>query len=165
MRRKHAITKTRAVHSPAVTSALPILIVRTVSVEKLAPVLDACAGRWPAHPILVVTSPAHGSELRADPRITEIIPYETGTIGFGAPIQCEHALEAVVVPVANRGGSGYANVMRACRALETRSWYLARYARDLTELSRSAWTRRWRMELALRRLARPIAWLWRRSIT
>jgi hypothetical protein len=139
------------------TSA-PILIVRTVSVEKLSPVLDACAARWPGHPLLVVSSPGRGSELRTDPRVTEIIPYATGAEGFVVPILCEHALEAVVVPVANRGGSGYANVMRACRALDTRTWWIASYARDLLELSPAAWSRRWWRELAL---AVPARWIGR----
>jgi hypothetical protein len=140
--------------------SLPILIVRTVSVEKLSPVLDACATRWPGHPLIVVSSPGRGSELRTDPRVTEIIPYATGAEGFAAPIVCEHALEAVVVPVANRGGSGYANVMRACRRLDTRTWFLASYARELFHLSPAAWSRRWRVELALAVPARWLAWVW-----
>lgn len=136
--------------------SLPILVVRTVSVEKLSPVLDACRTRWPDRPILVVTNPTRGSELRTDARITEIIPYDTGAAGFVAPIRCEHALEAVVVPVANRGGSGYANVMRACRRLDARSWFLASYSRELQELSRRRWSWRWRTELGL---AVPCRWL------
>lgn len=139
---------------------LPILIVRTVSVEKLAPVLDACAARWPGHPLLVVTSPARGSELRLDPRITEIVPYATGAAGFEEAIICEHQIEAVVVPVANRGGSGYANVMRACRGLDARRWFLASYARNLTELTRAAWNRRWRCERLLEHPARWLAAVW-----
>jgi hypothetical protein len=138
----------------------PILIVRTVSVEKLSPVLDACRARWPQHPLLVVSSPARGSELRADLRIAEIIPYETGATGFVAPIACEHALEAVVVPVGNRGGSGYANVLRACRELRTQRWFLAAYSRDLTELTPSAWRARWRTELALQAPASWLARIW-----
>ena len=133
---------------------------RTVSVEKLSPVLDACRARWPQHPLLVVTNAARGSELRSDPRITEIIPYATGAEGFGTPIPCDHELEAVVVPVGNRGGSGYANVMRACRALRTCSWFLASYSRDLRELSPRAWTWRCRRESWLQLPARLLAWLW-----
>ena len=139
---------------------LPILIVRTVSVEKLSPVLDACGARWPEHALIVVTSPARGSELRTDPRITEIIPYSTGTEGFVAPIPCEHAIEAVVVPVANHGGSGYANVMRACRGLDTRSWFLASYARNLQQFTPTGWTRRWKNELLLAMPARWLGRLW-----
>jgi len=139
---------------------LPILIVRTVSVEKLAPVLDACEARWPGHPLMVVTSPARGSELRTDPRITEIVPYATGAAGFVDPIICEHALEAVVVPVANHRGSGYANVMRACRSLDARSWFLASYARELTELPRTRWRRRCRIEATLDRLSLIVGSLW-----
>jgi len=139
---------------------LPILIIRTVSVEKLAPVLDACAARWPGHPLMVVTSPARGSELRTDPRITEIVPYATGATGFEQPITCDHELEAVVVPVANRGGSGYANVMRACRGLRTQTWFLASYSRELTALSRTAWNRRSGMELALQCISNVLGVLW-----
>lgn len=138
----------------------PVLIIRTVSVEKLSPVLDACRARWPENPLIIVTSPARGSELRTDPRITEIIPYPTGASGFEEPIRSEHALEAVVVPVANRSGSGYANVMRACRRLNARSWYLASYSRELRALSRQAWSCRWRVELGLQTTARWIGWLW-----
>jgi hypothetical protein len=135
----------------------PILIVRTVSVEKLSPVLDACRVRWPEHPLLVVTNVARGSELRSDTRIAEIIPYATGAAGFVSPIVCEHALEAVVVPVGNRGGSGYANVLRACRALRARTWFLASYSRMLVQLSSAAWAWRWRRELILQAPARGLA--------
>jgi hypothetical protein len=142
----------------------PILIVRTVSVEKLSPVLDACRARWPHHPLLVVTNAARGSELRTDARIAEIIPYATGAEGFVAPIPCDHELEAVVVPVGNRGGSGYANVLRACRALRTRTWFLASYSRDLLELSAGAWAWHCRRESWLQPPARWLAWLWAKWI-
>lgn len=138
----------------------PILVVRTVSVEKLSPVLDACRTRWPHSPIFVVTNPARGSELRTDTRIAEIIPYATGAEGFVTPITCDHTLEAVVVPVGNRGGSGYANVMRACRALRARTWFLASYSRELTELRNAQWAWRWRREFLLQVPARALAWLW-----
>ena len=124
---------------------LPILIVRTVSVEKLSSVFDSCAMRWPRHPVLVVTSPTRYDELRADSRISEIVLYATRTTGFSEPIACDRELEAVIVPVANRGGTGYANVMRACQNLNTRSWFLASSCRDFTELTRGAWARRWRL--------------------
>jgi hypothetical protein len=130
-------------------------------VEELSPGLDACAARWPGHPLLVVSSPGRGSELRTDPRVTEIIPYATGAEGFTAPVVCEHALEAVVVPVANLSGSGYANVMRACRRLEARSWFIASHTRELLEPSRGAWPRRWWMELALAAPAESFARAWR----
>lgn len=138
----------------------PILIVRTVSVEKLAPVLDACRARWPHHPLIVVTSPARGSELRTDPRIAEIIPYATGAAGFVAPIRCDHVLEAVVVPVGNRGGSGYANVLRASRELRARTWFLASFSRDLQELSAAAWRWRWQREVLLQIPAHWLGSLW-----
>jgi hypothetical protein len=138
----------------------PVLVVRTVSVEKLSPVLDACRAHWPGHPLIVVTSPARGSELRTDPRITEIIPYATGAEGFVAPIRSEHALEAVVIPVANRGGSGYGNVLRACRDLAAQRWFLASYSRELTELTRAGWTRRWCVEALLAIPARLLGRLW-----
>jgi len=143
---------------------LPVLIVRSVSVEMLTAVLDACAARWPGHPILVVTNPARGSELRADPRIDEIIVYTMGVVGFSALIGCPHALESVVVPVANYSGSGYANVMRAARNLHTRSWFIASHARQLRELNERQWTRRWRTELMLEPLARSLGRLWSASI-
>jgi hypothetical protein len=125
----------------------PILVVRTVSVEKFSPVLDACHTRWPHHPLLVVTNSTRGSELR-----------------MVTPIPCDHALEAVVVPVGNRGGSGYANVMRACRDLRARTWFLAAYSRELNELTAQQWTRRWRTEFALQVPARWLAWGWARLI-
>lgn len=140
----------------------PILIVRTVSVEKLSPVLDACRARWPQHPLLVVTNAVRGSELRSDSRIAEIIPYATGAEGFVASIPCDHALEAVVVPIGNHGGSGYANVLRACRDLRSRTWFLAAYSRELNELSARQWNRRWRRELALQIPARWLGACWAR---
>jgi hypothetical protein len=143
----------------------PILIVRTVSVEKLSPVLDACRAQWPEHPLFVVTTAARAGELRADPRIAEVISHG-GAVGggFDAPIASEHALEAVVVPVANRGGSGYANVLQACRNLRARTWFLARYSRELVELSARAWTWRARRERLLEPIAHAFGWLWTKWI-
>ena len=92
---------------------LSVLIVRTVSVEKLSGVLDACTASWPGHPLVVVSSPGREGELHADSRIAEVVTYAIGPAGFSTPITYPARLAAVVVPVANRGGSGYANVMRA----------------------------------------------------
>ncbi|BET66029.1 hypothetical protein ASA1KI_09470 [Opitutales bacterium ASA1] len=142
----------------------PVLVVRTVSVEKLAAVLDACRARWPDRPILVVTNPARATELRDDPRIHAVVPHDTTDDGFTRPIAYDHPLEAVVVPVANRGGSGYANVLRACRDLDARSWFLASGASTLTGLSRGRWAWKWRSELLLERLVGSPARLWRRLL-
>lgn len=141
-----------------------ILIVRTVSVEKLSPVLDACVARWPEHPLVVVTSPGREGELRLDPRIAAIVPYAMVAAGFSAPIEYASPVEAVVVPVANRGGSGYANVLRACRRLRATSWFLASYSRTLTPVSRCGWAWRWRSELALGYPARWLGCIWSAAI-
>lgn len=141
----------------------PVLIVRTVSVEKLSPVLDACAARWPGHPLVVVTSAGRGAELRLDPRVADIVPYVVGPGGFDAPIDHAGPLAAVVVPVANRRGSGYANVLRSCRGLRPAEWVLASYARDLRPVSRVGWAWRWRSELTLGAVARVLGRAWART--
>ncbi|HLP07708.1 MAG TPA: hypothetical protein VK178_06050 [Opitutaceae bacterium] len=136
----------------------PVLIVRTVSVEKLSAVLDACRSRWPEHPLVVVTNPGRLGELRADPRIAEVVSYATGADGFSEAIEYPEPLAAVVVPVGNRDGSGYANVMRACCGLRPASWYLASYSRTLIPVTRSGWSLRWWTEILL---GYPARWLGR----
>ena len=127
----------------------PILIIRTVSIEKLSSVIDACHTRWPGHPIVVVSNPGRIGELRLDPRIEDIIPYFMGLKGFDKPILISTKFEAVVVPIANRRGSGYANVLRACRKLKASTWFLASYSRQLKSISRFKLSLFWRTELAL----------------
>ncbi len=137
-----------------------ILIVRTVSVEKLSAVLEACRSRWPDPPLVVVTNPGRSAELRADLRIAEVVPCATGADGFGEMITYPGRLAAVVVPVVNRGGSGYANVLRACRNLRPANRYLASYGRNLIAVTRLGWALRWRTVIMLGYPARGIGWLW-----
>ncbi len=138
----------------------PILIVRTVSVEKLSAVLEACRTRWPEHPLVVVTNPGRVGELRTDPRIAEVRALAVGSGGFGEAITYPERLAAVVVPVGNRNGSGYANVLRACRTLRADGWFLASYAQTLRPLTRWGWSWRWRLELGLGYPARWLGGCW-----
>lgn len=138
----------------------PVLIVRTVSVEKLATVISACTTRWPGHPLWVVSNSGRSVELRADPQIARVVPYEMGPGGFTAPIKCAHPLVALVVPVANRTGSGYANVLRASTTLRAQTRYIASYARDLRARGPLWWACHWRAELALQWLAYRLGHLW-----
>lgn len=145
--------------NPADSQLPPVLIVRTVSLEKLSAVLDACRTRWPDRPLWVVTSPGRAGELKRDPRVAGLVPYTMGPGGFDAPIAFPGEAEAIVVPTANWRGAGYANVLRAARTVAVRQRFLASYARELVGVSRAGWAWRWRSELALGAIAR---WLGRR---
>jgi hypothetical protein len=131
-----------------------------VSVEKLSAVLESCRTRWPERPLVVVTNPGRADELRADPRIAEVRSLAVGSGGFGEAIEYPERLAAVVVPVGNRNGSGYANVLRACRTLRAESWFLASYAKTLSPLTRWGWSCRWRLELGLGYPARWLGGCW-----
>ena len=109
----------------------PVLILRTVSVEKLSSALDLAGDRWPGHPLAVATSVNRLTELSDDPRIDRLYAIETGTGGFERPLKLEETFEAIVFPLGNAHGSGYGNVFRACRRLSAKSFYISPYCREL----------------------------------
>jgi hypothetical protein len=142
--------------SPAPVS---VLILRTVSVEKLDGVLAACRERWPAARLVVLTNPGRQAELEADERIAEVVPHALGPVGFDRSVRLARRFDIVVVPVGNRGGSGYANVICAALNCPAREYFLAAHARDLRAVPR------WRLRLSvageslLLALSLPPAWL------
>lgn len=141
----------------------PILIIRTVSVEKLSTVLDSCRRRWPENPIEVLTSPGREGELSLDGRLSRVI-VQTASDGFSSPVHYDGEVEALVIPVANRSGSGYANVLLACRFVRADSRFIASYARELKQVSSVSWSLRWRWETFVGTFSRVIARIWSRRI-
>ena len=113
----------------------PVLVVRCVSVEKLSPVLDLCRTRWPCHRLEVCTSPNRVGELATDPRIDLIRTINVGVNGIRDPLPWSQSYESVVIPVGNRYGLGYGNVLRSVRRVETKAFYLAPYCGKLLPIS------------------------------
>lgn len=134
-----------------------ILIFRTVSIERMDAVLAACRLRWPDTPIAVLSTPGRRAELLADSRVAEVIPIELGADGFPPRLRLDRSFAAVVVPLGNHEGSGYANVLSAARRCRARGHFLAAYGSELREVSRGALWRRVALETALLALARPFA--------
>jgi hypothetical protein len=143
---------------------LPVLIVRTVSVEKLSGVLDACHQRWPNNPISVLTGAGREGELALDPRIDRVITLPQSTRGFSTLFDHDDEVESLVIPVAHRSGSGYANVLKACRTIRARKRFIASYSRELQEISPLRWSIRWRWEYLLEKPSRLIAHMLSRRI-
>ncbi len=108
-----------------------VLIIRTVSVEKLSKALDLAGERWPDHPLAVASSINRLNELSDEPRIDHLYGIETGTGGFEVPLVLDETFEAIVFPVGNAHGSGYGNVFWACRSLSAKSLYISSYCQDL----------------------------------
>ena len=141
-----------------------VLVVRTVSVEKLSGVLDSCRLRWPENPIAVLTNPGREGELSLDERIDRVVSQPASSSGFSSPVQYGGEVEALVVPVANRFGSGYANVLKACRFIPANARFIASYAHELQEVSPLLWSFRWRWESVLQKPSGAIARIWSRRI-
>ena len=138
----------------------PVLIARTVSIEKLATVIESCRAEWPERPLWVLTNAGRAAEVEALAGVARAIRYEGGAGGFSAGVELETELWAVVVPVANAGGSGYANVLRACRGLRARRWALCARCSRLRFLSRIEWEAKWRSEWTLRAIAAFLGSYW-----
>lgn len=122
----------------------PVVILRTVSVEKMSPVLEACAARWASSPIWVVSNAGRADEMRNDKRVTEVIVIQTGD--FSSPVSVDTLAEAVVVPVANEGGSGYGNVLAVSLAISAKSFFICSRCRVLFELGRGGFASKARLE-------------------
>lgn len=138
-----------------------IVILRTVSVEKMSPVLDVCRERWPSAPLWVVSSPSRFDEMKRDVRVDRAISYR-GQSGFSCPVTLETGLSvaAVVVPTANENGSGYGNVLGAALGVEASEYYLCSRCRKLRSLGRTGFVLRARAERTLGFLASTVSGYW-----
>ena len=134
-----------------------IIIVRTVSIERLSQVLDCCRMARPEGRFRVVTSPNRVHELESDPRIAGVLPVQLGGNGFEKPIDLTGEVEATVFPVGNLSGAGYANVFAAFLKIKTRRLYLSPRCTTLVEMSRFALRRKVAWECLLRSVCRPLA--------
>jgi len=135
----------------------PVVIFRTVSVEKMSPVLDACGAKWQGHPLWVVSSPSRVGELNLDGRVDRVLKYEGVAAGFDRPLKQDLKAVAVVVPVANKGGSGYGNVLRVAAGIRSTSFCLCSRCRLIEESGRIEFLRKALLEAALRFVSRWIA--------
>jgi hypothetical protein len=134
-----------------------VLIFRTVNVEKMALVLAACCARWPAAAIVVLSSPNRRAELAADPRIAEVVDVPIGPDGFPPRLPMDRRFDAVVVPIGNRGGSGYANALKAARRCAADEYFVMPYASSLQRISRAWLWRATTFEAGLLAMAWPFA--------
>lgn len=134
-----------------------VLVFRTVSIERMDAVLTACRLQWPDTPLAVLSSPGRRAELLADPRVAEVISAEIGADGFPPRLRLDRAFAAVVVPLGNRHGTGYANVLSAARRCRASSRFLAAYGCELHRVTRLGLWRRVALETTLLVLAHPFA--------
>lgn len=142
----------------------PVVIIRTVSVEKMSSVLDACKARWGDSPLWVVSSTGRVEEMRRDIRVTRVLSHDGGVEGFQKPVIVEYKFSSVVVPVSNEGGSGYGNVFRAASALESGDYFMCSRCRKLKLLGKSGFKWRARLESYLGLFARFFGEFWAESI-
>lgn len=140
----------------------PIIVFRTVSVEKMSPVLEACAARWATSPIWVVSNAGRADEMRNDKRVSEVIVIQSGD--FSSPVEVDTLAEAVVVPVANEGGSGYGNVLAASLAISAERFFICSRCRALSELGRAGFSSKARLERFCGWGARLFAGYWAERI-
>ncbi|MBN2319612.1 MAG: hypothetical protein JXR49_11070 [Acidobacteria bacterium] len=123
-----------------------ILIVRTINVEEMGPLLDACRSRWPSARICVLTSPNRREELCSDGRIGEAIEYSASGSGFGSPWNDGRDYDALVVPIRNARGWGYGNVWESVAAVTAKSFWVAAWSHNLRSVSLRRMLFRARME-------------------
>ncbi len=138
----------------------PILIVRTVSVEKISEALDLCLEKWPGHPLIVATTANRSKELANDNRIDRLEIVDTGPRGYDRIFHLEEHLEAVVFPIGNKNGSGYGNVFRAFSSLCARNFYMSPYCRDFRSMGRLRLKLKYGTELALEELLSVFGRIW-----
>lgn len=137
-----------------------VLIVRTVSIEELGPLVAACRAQWPDAELAVLSSPNRRAEIAASAGVHDVIDYPAAVGGFGAPWTDGRSYDAVVVPVRNGSGWGYANVWQAIAPVEARSFWLAQWSRSLVRVSPAGMRVRGWVERAVQRMAGPPAgWL------
>lgn len=136
----------------------PIIVIRTVSVEKMSPVLEACHRNWNGHDIWVVSNLGRAEEMRRDLRVARVIENRPGD--YSRPLKMDTVFEAVVVPVANEGGSGYGNVFGAVLGMSSSSYWLCSRCRQLIPVSRGWFRYRKWMEVSLGRVARFFGDYW-----
>lgn len=141
----------------------PIVIFRTVSVEKMSPVLNACQERWLDHPIWIVTSRNRVEEMERDVRVERSIPFD-GAMGFERPFSLDAKAEAVVVPTANKWATGYGNVLNAALGVDASTYYICSRCRTLLAFGKSGFMWRARRERFLIGLARVFSGFWAERI-
>ncbi len=142
----------------------PILIVRTVSVERLSTVLNCSLDRWPGHPIWVVTSQNRVGELVTDGRIDRVEGREGGYLNFGCRYESDTFYEAVVLPLANRKGSGYSNVLRSFSRVRCHGFFLSPFCRYLRPVSRTSLVLKAGIEEIIAASLRPVGALLARLV-
>ena len=123
-----------------------ILIVRTINVEEMGPLLDACRLHWPSARICVLTSPNRREELRSDGRIGEVMEYKSPGSGFESPWNDGRTYKAMIVPVRNARGWGYGNVWKSLAPVKASSFWVAAWSHNLRSVSLRRMLFRARME-------------------
>ena len=146
-------------------SAQKVLLIRSVAVEKMDGALDACSLRWPDKEIVVITDFAGHPELMADSRVSDaLVPNELAN-GFQGVWDTQEEVEAVVIPVGNENGVGYAKVFRFVSRVRAQEWYLASRATELKRVQFSTILKRVRVEWWARVLLLPVSYVISRMLT
>ena len=127
-----------------------VLIVRTISVEELGPLVEICRSTWRGANICVLTSPNRHREVAGIAGVDETIDYLEATGGFGMPWNDGRAYRALVIPVRNGSGWGYANVARALSTVNAASVRIAQWGRALKPVTLTGLELRSRVERGVR---------------
>jgi len=97
----------------------PILIVRLIPLEPLAAAIATCKAQWPESDIHVVTREVRAAELRDIEAIDLVIPIVVPAGGFQSFFNSPVEYAAVIFPVGNRSGLGYARTFLAFSQIQT----------------------------------------------
>jgi hypothetical protein len=136
-----------------------ILIFRTISIELMDMVIDQCKSMWPNERMVVLTSANRVGELTNDSRISETIPLPMGSKGFSRRIIINRRFQALIIPIANRRGSGYGNVFSAASCCLANEYYTMPYASKPNRVSMCTLRFYSLIETVLLSLSFPLAYL------
>lgn len=136
----------------------PVIILRTVSVEKLSTVLDLCNARWPNHALHVLTSANRAGELKQDHRVSRVTAYPNEDAGFASLLtRIQGPATSIVIPIGNQTGCGYGNVFQAIPWLITQHYFLAPYCQSLIKTTRLQLNLKSKTEQWLTQVCHPLS--------
>ncbi len=141
-----------------------ILVVRTLNIEEMGPLLDSCSARWPRARMCILTSPNRRAELSSDPRVDEVMDYETTASGFRASWNDGRSYLALVIPTRNSEGWGYGNVWEAISCVNAESYWVAAWGRELHAVSLRRMLWRARIERFVKTASGGAAWIMARLL-
>ena len=136
----------------------PVLIVRSVSIEKISVVIDLCQHKWPGNPVYIVTAGAgRKHECLADSRVCEVLVHNSLDGAYAGRFESVLNFEAIVFPVENGSGVGYANIFKCFSFVNTQGYYLSEFCSNLKTMSKLRLKLKVSWELFVKKMAGPFA--------